>query len=237
MPSRLDEQHRSAQLAVRAGAVRDALTLWSAVDLADIDGSWMAIAPGMEAVVNGYRRQSAGVAGGYYQAARVQAGVQGAAPLRLAGEIPPDALRLSLGYYATVIPKALVKAGRLDVMQQAGVKLAGAVARHVHNGGRETVEESVKADPQAQGWARFGSAEPCAFCLMLISRGPVYSEQTVRFEAHDHCACDARPVFDRREGWDDQALQARALWSQHAKGPDPINAFRRALERPGLHVA
>ncbi|ATN88086.1 capsid maturation protease [Mycobacterium phage Cindaradix] len=51
--------------------------------------------------------------------------------------------------------------------------------RSVENAGRKQIIRAVEDDPQTgtvKGWARVATGrETCAWCLMLISRGPVYS--------------------------------------------------------------
>lgn len=73
--------------------------------------------------------------------------------------------------------------------------LEGGMQRRVVNFGRYTITESAYEDPNADGWMRLGSGKNCEFCDMLISRGAVYSERTVRFASHDHCNCVAAPAF------------------------------------------
>ena len=77
--------------------------------------------------------------------------------------------------------------------ENTGVQLSGAAQRLISNGARQAVMESVKADPEAVGWMRVTSANPCAFCAMLSGRGFVYkTERTASFQAHSHCACGPR---------------------------------------------
>lgn len=85
-----------------------------------------------------------------------------------------------------------------------------------------------------QGWARVATGlETCAWCLMLVSRGPVYrsaqragslydSETTLRLlqddeqveemmnEWHIGCDCKVVPVFDKQD-WPGKDAQERAL--------------------------
>lgn len=86
--------------------------------------------------------------------------------------------------------------------------IQGSVARHVMNGGRETIAAAQQADPVAVGYYRDTDGDPCFFCAMLASRGIVYREDSFdesdpRFEGdgkakvHDHCACINRPAFSR----------------------------------------
>lgn len=233
----LTEQHRRTQLAVRAAAARDVTRLMSAYDLADIDRSWMAVAPGMEAVVRDFHRQSAGVAAGYYQAYRTAEGAAGSPALRLAEPPDEEALRYSLGFYGRVAPKQMIQRGVRNVAAQTMAGMIGGATRHVSNGGRNTLIESVREDRQSVGWARVTTAKPCPFCAMLAGRGAVFKEATVGFLPHDHCACTAEPVYRRGAPLPGRADEFAALYDQHAKGSrDPVNAFRRAYERPRLHV-
>lgn len=74
--------------------------------------------------------------------------------------------------------------------------LEGGAQRTVADGHRLTVVENTKRDPQAKGWRRVGDGSSCAFCRLLISRGAVYSKDTVTFKSHDHCGCSAAPSWD-----------------------------------------
>ena len=49
--------------------------------------------------------------------------------------------------------------------------------KQVENGGRQTVKTATYKDKKAKGWARVqGGEDSCAFCLTMISRGPVYDK-------------------------------------------------------------
>jgi len=73
--------------------------------------------------------------------------------------------------------------------------LLGGLQRRIANAGRDTIIGSSLADPRAEGWMRLGQGPSCAFCMMLIGRGAVYSEDSVKFGAHDDCNCQAGPKF------------------------------------------
>lgn len=79
-------------------------------------------------------------------------------------------------------------------------------------------------------YRRITSGTACAFCRMLAGRGAVYSENTGRFQAHDHCACTAEPDFTtkrarrnydnpvvwdalERGGWEEQFATQKAFTS------------------------
>lgn len=108
--------------------------------------------------------------------------------------------------------------------------IAGGVARRIADWARETVMGSAFADPRAEGWMRVGRGTACAFCRMLISRGAIYTERSVRFASHDDCNCGAAPkwggvadVFDV----DDYRLGARRKIGPDGE-PIPISEAEQA---------
>lgn len=123
-----------------------------------------------------------------------------------------------------------------DASRAALVEASGAGMRHVIAGSRKTALTVIQRDQVALGWARVTDGNPCAFCAMLSSRGPVYgSKQGASFEAHDHCACTAEAVFDRKSQWPGRAAEFRKLWRDNIEGQysgkAAINAWRRLYER------
>jgi hypothetical protein len=137
--------------------------------------------------------------------------------------------------------------------------------KEVENGGRRSVLRPVE-DPEfqdraVQGWARVATGrETCGFCMMLVSRGPVYrsaagagldTDDTTAQDLiqagdteslnklmkrwHEGCDCKVVPVFDKANWPGREAfLRARRIWNNSTKGyrgNDAVNAFRRAIER------
>lgn len=118
---------------------------------------------------------------------------------------------------------------------KALVTVSGSAARHVLNGGRDAIEELIKADPVVNRWIRVTDGDPCAFCAMLASRGPVYvSATSAGFSAHDHCACSAEPVFSSKAAWPGEAAAYKRLWRANIEnkysGREARNAWRRLFE-------
>ncbi len=116
------------------------------------------------------------------------------------------------------------------------------LVRQVEQGGRDTIIKAVNADAQALGWARIDTNPPgCAFCTMLIARGPKYkSKLTAGFEAHYRDQCVAVPVFDK-DAWvgREQHHHARRLWievTRGLKGKEKLREMRRELRTRGVEA-
>jgi hypothetical protein len=152
-------------------------------------------------------------------------------------EPTPERISTSLLVTGPIKAKALMAGGmrRTQAVQQAASTMAGAGYRQAINGGRDTISDTVRADPRAAGWQRVASPLCCAFCAMLASRGPVYqSEESASFEPHDLCNCAPEVVYSRDTPWTPQAQQFRDAWqiaTEGANGPkESLNAFRRYLQ-------
>lgn len=80
--------------------------------------------------------------------------------------------------------------------------LQGAVQGYVLQPGRDTIQRSSIADPDAAGWHRETRpsetfASGCGFCNVLAGRGGVYKWDTAQFASHDNCHCVAVPSWDQ----------------------------------------
>ncbi|AFU20640.1 capsid maturation protease [Mycobacterium phage Chupacabra] len=132
------------------------------------------------------------------------------------------------------------KMSRNDAPEAALGEVALRAVRNVEMAGRKQILRAVENDPQPElvrGWARVATGrETCAWCLMLISRGPVYlsarsagfdvdNEQATEIfaagedvseymrEWHTGCDCKVVPVYDRKN-WPgyDEWKRAERLW-------------------------
>ncbi|TMS00181.1 hypothetical protein [Nonomuraea basaltis] len=231
---RLAEQHRVQQVALRAGVSRDVVALLRDLfDVENADRTWPAIRSILAAIAVQQRGTSATLANTYYGQARAEADVSGAFlpinPAALAEEL----LKVVLDATGIAAFKRAIALGRTpeEALQIAGVTLSGSVSRLVLSGGRDQILGNVREDRQAVGWARLTDADPCAFCSMLASRGPVYrSKQTAKFEAHDHCACMPVAAWSRDEAWLNHSRDLYEQWqdiTQGQSGADARRAWRR----------
>lgn len=126
---------------------------------------------------------------------------------------------------------------QMDSRDDAVAHMALRAVREVENAARKQLIHAVENDPEpriVKGWARVATGrETCAWCLMLVSRGPVYldadtagldldGDVAARMIAagedvsehmqqwHTGCDCKVVPVF-KTEEWHGKAAADRAL--------------------------
>lgn len=142
------------------------------------------------------------------------------------------------------ISPTLERAMIQDAITEAGDQAGGAAARHATEGGRAQIKDSVAEDRVALGWLRVTKTNPCYFCAMMASRGPVYQDDSFDdsnelfrgdgpAKAHDHCVCSLQPVYSRKDPGLDRANEWETLWINSTKGKSgsaAVNAFRQAYE-------
>ena len=229
----LTETHRRAQLALRAAIIDAVVRIWPAFNPDELVGSWSTIEPALLALIAAGGHTSAGLAAAYYDEFRAAEQIAGRAAPVLATPLPVEEAVRSLRFVGLVETRSLVAAGRADAAAVAFTNVSGEMSRQVLNQGRDTIVASVEADGQALGWARVTDSKPCAFCRMLASRGPVYSQGRGGFSAHGHCGCSLEPVYSEDQPWPGRAREFRDEWNEATKGlsgADARLAFRRHVE-------
>lgn len=217
----LADAHRIQQVKLSAHTQRLLAEVYRrTIDPTRLDESFPRYLAAAEVVIGQGRAASDVLARRYYLKIASTAGFPAAAID--APEIPMNhgAVETSL----RVTGPVLVKTKLAEGMSLAAANAAGLAAtiaagkRIVLDGGREMLIEATRRDPNVDAWARVSDGNPCHFCAMLISRGPVYSEGTASFRSHDRCGCGVRLVYrnDADKGWSDQASALKRLW----KGDD-----------------
>lgn len=193
----LTTTYRRANLALRAGTVRDFVRLWAVLDPKRMDETFPGWTLAARTLIERDRARAAGLASAYLKATRMASGVPGDAVIQLAAVAPAAQVESAMTATAKAGLYVALRSGR--TLEQASdvalVRASGAAARLVLDGGRETVRRSLAADPRGTGWRRVTSGASCDFCDMLAGRGAVYSPETADFASHDHCACTAEPVY------------------------------------------
>lgn len=242
--AQLTELQRTAQIRLAAQTVAQLRSAWGLLDPADLDATfqrWLRVAV---PIVQANRSSSTRLAAAYLAAFR-RAEIGTVADLKVVFAAPVDVKAVTTSLLVTgpwSVKTAMTRGVMLDrAVDVAQARTGAAGMRHALDGGRDTIVDTVAADRRALGWARVASANACAFCAMIASRGPDYgSEASASFEPHDGCQCGAEPVYHSDAAWPDQSQRYRDLWDEHTAGlsggpaagkggGEAFNAFRRAL--------
>jgi hypothetical protein len=191
---RLTEAHRLLQARLGAQTVEQTLVMWRLLDVTNLDATTARWVKAMIAVIQSQRAKSAAVAAAYLQHFRTIEIGQGF-PAVIAPPAVEEQLATSMIVRGPVSMKANMARGltliRATDLALAGV--AGAAQRHTIDAGRETITETVRADPRSRGWVRVVSGSACDWCLNL--EGVEFSDDN-QFDSHDRCSCSTEPQFD-----------------------------------------
>ncbi len=230
----LIEAYHFAEVQIESEVVQQMLEAFKSLNPSALDAStagWIDLA---RSVIADGRSRSAELSAVFNDAyTHIETGQDfGPGLTTLASVVPEDSF---LGSMIVTGPAAIKQATAsgvdlADAVATAADRNAAAGQRLVANGGRET----TLSNKLAVGFYRqTTSAAPCAFCMMLASRGPVYhSEQSAGFEAHDGCSCIPVAVFEKGTPLTDQAKTFRSQWNSATSGlsgNDALNAFRRSV--------
>lgn len=191
----LTVMHRRQQLALRKATIERMQRLWPLLDWADLDRTYPGFAAEVAAVVAGDRRVSSGLAAAYLRAFRVASGLSGDVRI-VVPPMEPEQFKTSLRVTSLVAAKKSAER-QVDpnvAMTNALTQASGAMARLVLNGGRETVNQTIRSDSAARGWRRVLGGGGCDFCRMLAGR--IYPTENAGFDAHGNCGCTSEPIYD-----------------------------------------
>lgn len=168
------------------------------------------------------------------------------------------AVEVSLNVTGPIGQKSKTARGKpLSVVRnESFVEASGAAARHVLDGGNRSALQLVTDDSRFIGYIRVTDSDPCSFCAMLASRGPVYKTPSsagpnVRgsrnpraglafvgegaWKVHDHCQCTIEPVYSTTTEWPGRAREFQRMWNENIagrySGDEALRAWRRFYER------
>lgn len=233
------DRYRSAQLGLTRLLVRDVRGLRRLIIPSRLRTSIPDWITEMQAVIDEYSRTSAALGAEFYDAERDAAGVPGTFTVPVADPPPGEKTEASLRWATKDVwdrdPDEATEAQSQPLavrLEQAAKKAEQVAQKLVADTGRSTVIDAVREDVEATAWARTAALGACAFCKLLASRGSVFKEDTVRFEAHDGCHCGAVPVFrGQRFELSPQAAEWARLYQEYAAGHSgsQLARFRRAL--------
>ncbi|GEB46935.1 hypothetical protein MTE01_28800 [Microbacterium testaceum] len=215
----LARAHMAKQVTDAAKIQAAMVRLWDeTIDPADLTRSFALFRERALPLIESGRSISKGEAQRYFEAIHGVSGLSGDLADVYEKGWSPRYARSSLSYVAgnpLARAEAIRRAGGDPTAEllKAREAVLGSAKRHVLNAGRERVIGLTKTTGYGR-WARVSDGAPCAFCLMLVGRGPVYTIDTASFRSHDRCGCSARPVLATESGWSEQARQARALYRE-----------------------
>lgn len=259
--SELTDAHRAAQARRGAFLAYAIARLWErTVKPANLEETTAAFMRLALALIKRERKTSVGLTRTYYPEFR-QLELPNAPKFELppAPELIQEAVETSLRVTGPIAyQKKVAKTQELDMspelerafldeaFESAGKTTAAAAVRHALDGGRDQMRAAAKADPRAIGWARVTQADPCYFCALLASRGPVYGEKVFddsnamftgsgTAKVHDACQCTMEPSYDRKSEWPGRGRDFEQLWIQATEislgGPrEDRKAFRSLIE-------
>lgn len=220
----LTEAHRLQQVAIANQAATVGSALWGLLDVADLDGSTPAWLLANTNTARTFFDQSASAAAGYYGTFR-QAEIGESIPLTYRPDFDLDVNRNALLLAGPVRVKSLIGTGVAPDAAKAAALTAfiGIMRRQTLMGGRFSIDGFERRDERAKGWRRVTDGDPCAFCAMLATRGPVYgsaekAEQIggTGLRYHSNCACTAEPIY--------------TVWEPSAREREFIRDYERAAQ-------
>ena len=237
----LTQAHRAAQLAVRAGALRDVQQIWRVVDPTNLARTIGPFSEAGAAVVEAGNRRSAGVAARYVEQLRRVERIRGSLSIVGGGSLPREVAAVNLRASAL---RGILNARRagfsVDAAARNGfVRMSGAASSLVLGGGREVVAETGRSDRRAVGWLRVTGDDPCAWCASLAAEGPTRDPEVHAF--HDHDGCTVEPVYDEgaftdRGQWPESSRRFRDLWDDVTGGAEFDAGGAREQFRKGLEA-
>ena len=184
----------------------------------------------MVLLIKKHSRTSAALAARYLELFRaVDAPIATTGTVPLAEVVSEEVMRARIAGAAKGGVYRALKAGQQyeQAMKNGFVAVSGAASKEVGDCGRNTILDEVRRDDQMIGYARVTGGDPCAFCAMLASRGPVYKDGSDDPGDHEHGNCGYEPVYEGAE-WPGRAREFRELWETEGGS---LNTFRQALAK------
>lgn len=192
----LTVMHRRQQLALRKATIARMEEVWPALDWANLDRTYPGFAAEVAALVTNDRKVSSGLAAAYLRAFRVASGLSGDVRI-VVPPMAPEQFKTSLRVTSLVAAKK--SAARLvdprTAMTNALTMASGEMARLVLNGGRETVNQTLRNDPAARGYRRIVGSGACDFCRTVGGSGERIYHVEADFDVHARCGCTSEPVY------------------------------------------
>lgn len=187
-PAKTPPPLNSSLAVVTAAAIQELDPLW-VLKPAELRPALFDVLP---ALVDKWGMAAASVAADWYDELRDAAAVAG----RFTAIVPPlDNLGAEAlaGWGTDALKAEPVTLDSPTVTAQSRVE--GGLQKRLVNAANLTVTESTVQDPAARGYMRRTRPQACKFCLMVASRGGVYTKASATFACHERCYCEAVPAW------------------------------------------
>lgn len=238
----LTDQHRRDQVRLAITADSQARRAWDrTLDLNDLKGSQPVWKRTMLELIETWWKISARTAANYlprFREAEIGEGFEVAVP-----EFDRSRVAREVDWTGAVNVLWHIARGETQAAAYVAARslFLGIFHEAVLDGGRMVVRDAAKADTRAIGWRRVSDGDPCAFCAMLVTRGPVYtSEQKAiargsdMLAYHPHCGCtceivygDWKPTEQEKRWIDDYYRAAESLPSKTPRTWDVVLPIMR----------
>ena len=194
---------------------QDLLDFIGALNFERPDAVQSALFEFVPALVSEYGDVAASVAADWYDELRASEGVPGSFRAPLAPLVPAEQVSARLGF-------ATRAGGPLWLGDSATLTgfLSMMTNEYALQPGRDTVMQAAHSEKAA--YARVPEPSACKFCLMLASRGFVYSKATAggSKKFHGKCRCNAMPVWDETRARVEFGYDPDALYDLYSKARD-----------------
>lgn len=222
-------------------AQRDLESIWQVLDPSKPLEVRAALEEVYPTVINDYGSMAGVIAGDFYSEAREASGVPGTFVPPLANDIPAEqamaAARWGIGALFGAKPSA----------ETALSNILGSAQRLITQVGRDTLLDGASRDKHKPLFARVPKGKTtCAFCLILASRGAVYSSKNdaggFGHAYHDRCDCAPTPIWsdgDYPRGYNPDALEELYL-NVHEPGmtlEETVAKYAEKYGNGGSHIA
>ena len=184
-----EADYQQAMDNLRTLAIRDLVSWWKQTETLGFADAKQLMEEPFQAIIAAYGEQAAYAAADYlFRSRSLDDNLKG---LEYPEVSDPAGFEQILGSYAWALNTSRTATGGLD-RQLVLRKLAGITNRLVQQPARETVYQATRK--AGTRYARVPEPHACTFCLLLASRGAVYSRDTVLLteagkKYHDNCKC------------------------------------------------
>jgi len=208
-------QFEQANNGIAALVERDLAAFLASLNFSRPDAVKLDLFDYIPALVAQYGDMAATVAADWYDELRASQGVGGSFSAPLADPVPVEQVNGRIGYATR--PNGPLFLGDTETLSAF---LSMMTNEYALQPGRDTVMQAAHKEKVA--YARVPEPGACFFCLMLASRGFVYSKSTVgeTNKFHGKCRCNAMPVWDETRARVEYGYDPNALYDQYRANQD-----------------